>query len=266
VPENLVHSRAATPFRLSSIQVRALRDERYREFQRRTADYLRSAFPALFTQRTDEELHAVADLALQRANAWGKRSEREIWEYLIPMCFLGSYFDADPQYWHMLSKAGWQRTEPPVACDIKALRLEIDTWFPIIDRDYIDLAALTKAVANAYLTAETRLAHSELMFDVLEQHITTLSPARWAQLPAAARRPWFEACNNRARELGFGGAEGLAYCIASFFFGFAFERNAVYPWAWKTVVEMEGTNQARVLAFAKEAHNHLDVLARCNLR
>jgi hypothetical protein len=253
---NQDHSRADRPFRLGERGERALGDQRYLEFQRRTAGYLRRAFPDLFQLRTDDEIYEVADLALQRAGAWGRRTERQIWEYLIPMCFLGSYFDADPQFQSMLQSADWQRAEPPISCDIKAMRVQIDNWFPAVTQDYIDIDAVAKSASELYLTAKRRYIEDGFAFSAVENALSRLLPARWTKLPAEARSRWFQLCNRRAEELEFVRADGLAYCVASFHFGFAFERNPIYPWAAQTLIRSEGTNEERMFAFAIEARKH----------
>jgi hypothetical protein len=254
---NQDHSRAAKPFRLGERGERALGDHRYLEFQRRTADYLRRAFPELFRLRTENEIYEVADLALQRAGAWGRRTERQIWEFMIPMCFLGSYFDADPQFRSMLQSAGWQRAEPPISSDINAMREQIDNWFPAINRDYANPEALMKSASELYLAAKKRDSQNDFAFGAVENALSTVLPERWAKLSAEARSRWFQLCNRRAGELEFVGAEGLAYCVASFHFGFAFERNPIYPWAAETLIKSEGTNEERMFSFALEAKKHV---------
>lgn len=255
--ENRDHSRAAVPFRLGERHLRLLHDARYREFQNRTAGYLRRAFPELVELCTDEDLYTAADLALQRAGAWGRRTEREIWQFLIPMCFLGTYFDADPQYSHMLAAADWDRGSSPKRSGMEKMRRRIDVWLPVVEKDYADISRVMDDVAAFYLSAKSRFGPTEYSFDTVGNALIALSPNRWMQVPDDAKRPWFETCNRRARELGFAGAEGIAYCLASFYFGYAFERNPLFPWAWKTLIELEGTNEERANAFAQEVSKHL---------
>jgi hypothetical protein len=262
--ENRDHSRAEKPFQFGASQVKAVRDLRYREFQQRTAAYLRRAFPALMELRSDEELHAIAGVGLQRAGAWGRETEREIWEYLIPMCFFGSFFDADPQYAHMISAAGWQRAEAPATSDMEFMRKKIDAWFPVMDQDYANVQTVIHNIVTSYKNTTLRMHESDLPFELVEKAVCEWSPRRWSLIPAEGRHRWFEACRKRAQALEFTGRDALAYYFASFFFGYAFERNPIYPWAWKTIIEMNASNEVRILTFAEEARKHILNLAARN--
>lgn len=183
MPENRDHSRAATPFRLGERHLRMLHDERYREFQNRTAGYLRRAFPELVELCSDADLYKVADLAFQRADAWDRRTEREIWEYLIPMCFLGTYFDADPQYSHMLAAADWDRESSPKRSGMETMRRLIDVWLPVVEKDYVDIFRVIDDVATLYLSVKFRFGSTEYSLNTVSNALITLSPKRRMQVP-----------------------------------------------------------------------------------
>ena len=95
-------------------QMEALDEYALRTFVRRVVGHLRAQYPEDTQGTSDEDLTALVETGIARAEAHGIVAERDVCLYVDVMVVLGPDFDKDPRYpWagEILNDDSWADTE-----------------------------------------------------------------------------------------------------------------------------------------------------------
>lgn len=227
----------------------------------RTLAYMRDSFPALSSTLTNRDIERLAIEAMRGAERWGYTSEREIWQYLIVVAYCGFYFDVDPQYAELLQSAGWNRDDMTRHQKMDALLERIESFYAVAEDDFGTFDKKVKYVAQFYLgwnfqqelTKQQRIA-------IMEKFASDVFPARWAKLSPRLRQMVLATILVDADKLGLDAKNSVIYAIAAIYFGRAFERSPVYPWA-HSLADMSKPIAWRTKQFMENVQKHFIKLA-----
>ncbi|WP_182417438.1 hypothetical protein [Bartonella sp. HY038] len=229
------------------------KQDQLKYFQHRSVDFWHKSFPVLASTMTKEQIEHLALDSMKRAEYWNGKTEREIWYYMIPIGYFGFFFDIDPQYIDLRKAANWDDNEELYFNRIHAFLDQIDINLPIFQEDWTNFEEKMKYIDDYYHTWNNTVERSENQKKVyLEAIAEELFPRKWEILSLEARSVTLETNLKRAENIGLPTRESILYGLASLYFGFAFERSPVFPWA-AVLIDTKLSPEKRVKSFIKNS-------------
>jgi len=201
-------------------------------FQKRTSVFMQESFPGLSATLTEVEIENLAIAVMKQAECWSYVSEQEIWQYLIVVVYCGFFFDTDPQYADFLHTVGWNRQATNRSRIINRLLDMVDEFYVTCERDFENFGRKLKCIVQFYMGWNYNVSLTDNMrITILEKVLQEVFSARWALLLPSTRQFMLSTNLKHADSLGFSVRDGIIYTLAAVYFGQAFERSPVYPWA-----------------------------------
>lgn len=217
----------------------ALASDREGLYFDRAVSFLQQQFPKRLAGVDEDALRHVVEQSYPRALRAGLTTEQDLFKHLIVVAYWGTEFLADPAHTAALIDAEWPTSQVVTPARIHTVLRHVDGWHAAIGQDLADSRRIIAGFQRIYLDGDAgrtgpqqRVEWLCALWPRLTSHLGPQGTARFADKAMA-----------RAAEFDLGATDTLGYICLAAYFGAAFGRDPLYPWAGSALATLRTGTQ-----------------------